>query len=644
MRSSVADQSNWLARRRRRQVLPVASDGRQATASMQGRAKIIRDAWSRIYEAHKSGEPSFHGFLAAYGPTLQRAAVDLPVVEGNMLRNKLGATKNSAPGKDKWGIQELKLLAAWAPNLFDSLARLLTAVERHGVWPEVLAYGSVCFIPKDLNDAVPTAMQHRPITVLSAIYRLWSAVRHDQLSCVWLPHWAPSGAYGLKGRPAADSLVFDTCAYLAGASQDGRYVGGISYDFDKCFDRVPTALAINILRARGCDSNLCRALDGFYSSHVKHFRLEGHYDEPFRPANGLVQGCPLSMLVLSSMVACWHEHLQATIPAVVPKSYADDISVCSQAARPRQVRTQVVSVHASTQQFSNRSGLKINCGKSFTFGHHSLQGSLPSVPCHKQTFRLTGGTVKLSPEPCWSQLEQEKAAKWSASVANIRRLPVGWFTKVTWLQRVFPQLTWAQGTHRLVLPRDQARTLRAKVVRALLDIDDYSASPHVMFALLAPPSHEPEFAMNLSALRRYAFLCGRFSRRNKRVLLRRSWLLASLSMGRFPDFSSFVTLLCLARLSKPLCSVTLSLPTGSMSSVIVGVLPRGKCLCGTVRRTTQVPTVALINLSLSRLSSFGQKQLMSFNTCLTWVLPLNLRHLRTRGLGLKFYGCCFWAA
>ena len=43
--------------------------------------------------------------------------------------------------------------------------------------------------------------------------------------------------------------------------------------------------------------------------------------------------------------------------------------------------------------------------------------------------------------------------------------------------------------------------LRAKVVRALLDVDDYSASPYVLFALLAPPSLEPEFAMQLSALR-----------------------------------------------------------------------------------------------------------------------------------------------
>ena len=74
-------------------------------------------------------------------------------------------------------------------------------------------------------------MQHRPITVLSTIYRLWSSVRHDQLAKLWQPQWAPAGAYGLKGRPAADSLVFDTCAYLAGAAQEGQVVGGISYDF-----------------------------------------------------------------------------------------------------------------------------------------------------------------------------------------------------------------------------------------------------------------------------------------------------------------------------------------------------------------------------------------------------------------------------
>ena len=338
------------------------------------------------------------------------------------------------------------------------------------------------------------------MTILSAVYRLWAAIRHDQLAQHWQPLWAPHGAYGLKGRPAADSLVFDTCAFLAQATHSGLVVGGLSYDFEKCFDRVPVSLAVHILRARGCDNKICAVLDGFYAQHVKHFRIQGHYDSPFYPSNGLVQGCPLSMLVLSSLTAAWLEHLQEHEPEVEAKSYADDLSLCATAARPRVLQAKVAAVHSHTHQFVTRSGLKLNCVKSFSFGHQSLRGCIPSLPNHKRSFRLTGGTVKLDAKPCWTQLEKLKAAKWSSNVASIRRMPVGWFTKVKWLQRVSPQLIWAQGTRSLASTRDVARTLRAQVVRALLDVDHYSASPHVVFALLAPPSLEPECAMNMAAL------------------------------------------------------------------------------------------------------------------------------------------------
>lgn len=178
---------------------------------------------------------------------------------------------------------------------------------------------------------------------------------------------------------------------------------------------------------------------------------------------------------LVGMNTCRHL-FPASFPSRMPMTF---LLAQKALALARYARRSLLSIRAHTHQFVTRSGLKINGVKSFTFGHNSLKGSLPSVLGHKQSFRLTGGTVKLSPEPCWSQLEKEKEAKWSASVANIRRLPVGWFTKVTWLQRVSPQLTWAQGTHRLALSKDHARTLRAKVVRALLDVDDFIPHRHM---------------------------------------------------------------------------------------------------------------------------------------------------------------------
>ena len=54
---------------------------------------------------HKNLSSSSKGrtSLQAYGPTLQRAVVEIPCLDGTMLCSKLRATKLSAPGMDKLG-------------------------------------------------------------------------------------------------------------------------------------------------------------------------------------------------------------------------------------------------------------------------------------------------------------------------------------------------------------------------------------------------------------------------------------------------------------------------------------------------------------------------------------------------------------
>ena len=69
---------------------------------------------------------------------------------------------------------------------------------------------------------------------------------------------AHKGVHGLQGRSGADALDFDTCAYLAGRAQSGQVVGGISYDFEKCFDRGPVALAINLSVSADATTNFVR--------------------------------------------------------------------------------------------------------------------------------------------------------------------------------------------------------------------------------------------------------------------------------------------------------------------------------------------------------------------------------------------------
>ena len=126
---------------------------------------------------------------------------------------------------------------------------------------------------------------------------------------------------------------------------------------------------------------------------------------------------------------------------------------------------------------------------------------LPSIPNHKDAFRLTGAVVKVSQERCWTELEKQRASKWNAATKAIRGLPVGWFTKVQLLQQRSTQLSWGHGTHKLAISELQLRTLRGDTVRCLLNADDYCASPMAVFTSLAPRSSDPQFCLHSNAIR-----------------------------------------------------------------------------------------------------------------------------------------------
>ena len=123
---------------------------------------------------------------------------------------------------------------------------------------------------------------------------------------------------------------------------------GLSYDLRKCFDTVPINLSLNIFRQRGADSGVLRALTDFYDAHHKYFKIDGFYAKKFKAANGILQGCPLSMLLLVSMVTTWLEAVRNSGPTATPKSFADDLSVVDQHESLEQVKHNLRLLHDTT--------------------------------------------------------------------------------------------------------------------------------------------------------------------------------------------------------------------------------------------------------------------------------------------------------
>ena len=156
-------------------------------------------------------------------------------------------------------------------------------------------------------------------------------------------------------------------------------------------------------------------------------------------------------------------------------------------------------VYRLTQDFTKTAGLTINAKKTFTFGNKDFKNHIPDVPGHCDTFRLVGCSIKLTNAKGFTPLEKQRKEQWQAVVQLVQHIPRSWKDKTDIIQSVMSKLTFGQGMHCLQLSIENARSLRANVIRTLLGTHDYNASPHAIFALLTKPTIDPEYAYHLSA-------------------------------------------------------------------------------------------------------------------------------------------------
>ena len=104
---------------------------RQPVVRLRQHSTVLlhRIAFACVRERARSAGPS--GFLGS-----------------SSLRAQILRSKFTSPGPDHWSFSELFSLAAWAPSMFDHLAKLLNCVESLGKWPDPLLLGTVSFLPR----------------------------------------------------------------------------------------------------------------------------------------------------------------------------------------------------------------------------------------------------------------------------------------------------------------------------------------------------------------------------------------------------------------------------------------------------------------------------------------------------------------
>ena len=306
----------------------IRSDAGELLTDPEGQHAALLQAWTTGYHRHRRLTEGDAPFLAEYASdleTLRASACEcaLPALTGEMLQEQLRRMAPSSPGVDGWWPIELKALGLDALN---ALAALLRGCESTGALPAAWRCAVTTLLTKSPRNDFRTStamviedpLAQRPITVLSATYRLWSSVRFHHMA-TWISSWAPKCL--LDDVHAASWKVSLALSQLRG---NGEGFAVLLLDKEKFFDLQRPTLCTAILRSMGCDLGVLRVLCSLYRSLRRAHRFNRALSDWFETSNGVIQGDSLSLYLVLATQAVLVTRLSNVAPEMCLSIYVDD--------------------------------------------------------------------------------------------------------------------------------------------------------------------------------------------------------------------------------------------------------------------------------------------------------------------------------
>ena len=286
--------------------------------------QLLQQAWSPIFAKYLNEENKAceyrHSFYPHPHPSSSFSLPNLTLEDIRYVLSKK-LKNNTATGLDGWRPSEIKQL----PDcLLLALLDVYSLCETKGYFPSSFYCSYTTLIPKGLQR---TPLSLRPITVLPVPYRIYASLRCQTL-LQWQNSWIHSSQFAFcKGRSTTSlnsHLSFDL---LQRFHSSGSFAG-IQFDFAKCFDSIPYSIIWDTLSYHGCDANFILLLRHLYTHMHRCFRYAGCIGSFWQATNGLLQGDPLSVIILNCVLCPLLRQL-SLIPGLSVYAFADDLTVVS---------------------------------------------------------------------------------------------------------------------------------------------------------------------------------------------------------------------------------------------------------------------------------------------------------------------------
>ena len=283
--------------------------------------KILREEWLPIFAKHAgpdNPEPSPNVFMARFGHLIPQNIQSLDPLQAERITSAARKLPDSgAAGLDGWKPGDVKRLSS---SILGFLVHLFDNIERYGRWPRSLCWASITLIPKGEGGE---PLNLRPITVTPVIYRLWAALRVQD--CMpWQEKWVHKGQHGARSKQSTTDALVRISLELESAVLRDCDMKGVAVDLSKAFDNVPVKITFEVMRKMGADPGLLRALEGMYSQVQRRFKIGRFVGETFRSTNGILQGCPISVMLLNALMMILHRAIGDEVTA---ESYVDDLTL-----------------------------------------------------------------------------------------------------------------------------------------------------------------------------------------------------------------------------------------------------------------------------------------------------------------------------
>ena len=120
------------------------------------------------------------------------------------------------------------------------------------------------------------------------------------------------------------------------------------------------------LRKMELPINVIRPLRGMYKSLRRRFKTGSSYGQPFRSTNGVMQGCPLSCLLLNAICSVAIRVLNNRTPTICVEQYVDDTSLLSKD------RAATIQAMDEFTTYLYKAGQQLDVGKSSTLGVNGI--------------------------------------------------------------------------------------------------------------------------------------------------------------------------------------------------------------------------------------------------------------------------------